>query len=66
MDLKKIKVGDRIKFRCVTRWGASPATRIVKAVHSGAHGLRGVEVRFGGWNGFFVREREIIGIVEGP
>ena len=54
MDIKEIKVGDRIKFKAITRWSSRAVWRKVVAV-----GQR-VQVRYGGWSHFQVRAYEIV------
>jgi len=49
-----IKLGDRITFKAVTRWGDSKATRKVNGFHAGCP-----TVRYGGWGDFVVRHNEI-------
>jgi hypothetical protein len=50
-----IKVGDRITFRAVTRWGAAKASRIVTGFYLGEP-----TVRYGGWSDFIVHWHEVI------
>ena len=60
-ELGRIRVGDRVTFKCVTRWncGRETNTRVVNEVD---YRLGGVRVRYGGWEDFHVRPKEIIGI----
>ena len=49
-----IKLGDRITFKAVTRWGDNKETRVVNGFHAGQP-----TVRYGGWRDFVVRLDEI-------
>lgn len=53
-----VRVGDRIRFRAVTRFGADSAVRVVKGFH-GNHPL----VRFNGWDSFVVSPDEVSSVV---
>lgn len=55
MTLDAIKIGDRIKFRAITRWSGAAVWRIVT-------GIQPVTVRYGGWGQFVVRPDEIIAV----
>lgn len=57
-DDRPINVGDRIRFKAVTRWGDKPATRKVVGFDSYGRPL----VRFGGWDEFIVRRGEILAV----
>ena len=48
-----INIGDRIKFRAVTRWSAAAVWRKVVAVDP-------VQVRYGGYADFLVEPHEIL------
>lgn len=54
VDIREIAVGDYIKFKAVTRWSSRAVWRKVTGV-----GKR-VQVRYGGWPLFIVRDHEII------
>ena len=58
-QIKKIKIGDSITFRAVTRWGAPTLTRIVTDIRY--DGIIGVRAH--SWNPFWVRNDEIIEIM---
>lgn len=53
------KIGDRIRFRAVTRWGDKPATRTVRALSATGLPL----VRFAGWVDFKVHPHEILEVL---
>lgn len=53
--MTNIEVGDRIKFRAVTRWSSRAVWRKVNGFYQGR-----VTVRYGGWAGFVVRGHEIL------
>lgn len=50
-----LKLGDRIKFRAVTRWSDKPVWRKVNGFCNDHP-----TVRYGGWSQFVVRPTEII------
>ena len=52
-----LKVGDKIKFKAVTRWGYKAAWRTI----NGFDGQRPT-VRFSGWSNFIVNLGEIVDI----
>lgn len=56
-ELGRIRVGDRITFKCVTRWstGRELTTRVVKEIDARGQ----VRVQYGGWSDFLVYPREI-------
>ncbi len=56
MNIKEIEIGDRIKFKAVTRWSNEAVWRVVTAIHPC------VCVRFGGWAEFQVRDGEIVDV----
>ena len=58
IKVDKIKVGDRIKFRAVTRHSDRTAWRTVTAVEF--CGERTIQVRYHGWPKFQVRDHEIL------
>lgn len=58
MTRRKIEVGDRIRFRAVTRHSNEQVWRKVVGVNP-------VRVRFHGWAEFQVRPREISGVQKG-
>lgn len=58
MDTRKIKVGDRIKFKAATRSHFRVAVRVVTEINS-----YGVCVSYHGWRGFVVRPSEILEII---
>ena len=51
-----IKIGDKITFRPLTRWGAPLLTRLVNGFDS----LGRPTVRYNGWSDFIVKWDEII------
>jgi hypothetical protein len=51
-----VKVGDRIKFKAVTRWSGRAVWRNVNGFDLNARPT----VRFGGWPDFVVRLNEIL------
>lgn len=51
-----MKIGDRIKFKALTRWSNRAVWR--KIVGFDSHGRP--EVRFGGWSSFVVAKHEIL------
>ena len=57
MNPFEIKVGDRIKFRAVTRWSGATASRIVNGLYLGRP-----TVRFGGFASFIVRSDEVLSV----
>lgn len=59
MARKKIKIGDRIRFRAVTRWSDKPATRKVVDIDQEGRPL----VRFGGWSNFIVERNEVLEVL---
>lgn len=52
-----IKVGDLIKFKAVTRWSSRAVWRKVTSVSPS------IQVRYGGWGNFYVRDYEITDLV---
>lgn len=54
MKMSDIKAGDRIKFKAITRWSSRAVWRKVTGVSPC------VQVRYGGWPHFYVRDHEII------
>lgn len=61
-DRPVINVGDRIRFRCATRWaGRTTQTRVVNGFVLGNSDR--VTVRFGGHPQFIVRETEILEVI---
>lgn len=58
---RNLKIGDRIRFRAVTRWSDSPATRIIRSFDCNNRPV----VRFGGWSYFIVERSEILEVVGG-
>jgi hypothetical protein len=56
---KKIRVGDHIRFRAITRWSDKPATRKVVGIDLEGRPL----VRFGGWDNFIVERREVLEVL---
>jgi hypothetical protein len=61
MKATKKDIGLKVTFRSPTRWSNQKATRIIRDVREDG----GVEVVFGGWWRFSVREHEIIEIHRG-
>ena len=61
MDTALIEVGDRIRFRAVTRHSDRAVWRVVTGVTwgSGLGVRRIIQVRFHGWGDFQVRNYEI-------
>lgn len=57
MSKRKIKIGDSITFRAVTRGGSPKLTRVVNGFWSG-----NPTVRAHGWPDFVVRHDEIISV----
>lgn len=53
VNVKEIKVGDRVQFRAVTRWSSRTVWRKVTGVNPC------IQVRYGGWSHFHVRNWEI-------
>jgi hypothetical protein len=51
-----MKIGDRIRFRAVTRWTDKPAVRQIRGFDHHDRPL----VRFGGWSDFIVERSEIL------
>ena len=67
MKIEEIKVGDRIKFKAITRWSSRAVWRKVVSVKrwpampgGWRKGESRVRVRYGGWPDFLVEDREII------
>jgi hypothetical protein len=68
-EVQKLRVGDRILFRAITRWSGSLVWRVVKKInqpredpyrsHLGRYRDATVEVRYGGWGNFKVYADEI-------
>lgn len=58
---RNLKIGDRIRFRAVTRWSDRPATRIIRGFDRNNRPV----VRFGGWSDFIVERSEILEVVSG-
>lgn len=56
MAKRKVKVGDRIRFRAATRWSNAAVWRKVNGFW--ANGMP--TVRFGGWDNFVVQPGEIL------
>ena len=54
-----VQIGDRIKFRAITRWGDRPAWRKVNGFYGST---QMPTVRFGGYATFVVRRPEIMEI----
>lgn len=60
MDISKIKKGDRIKFKAVTRWSNRAVWRVVTAIgRQASRDDSRIQVRFGGCSNFYVRDYEI-------
>ena len=57
-ELVDIEIGDTITFRAITRWSGAKATRKVKGFTANGQ----VEVRYGGWGRFVLRNYEILSI----
>ncbi|MEQ8832240.1 MAG: hypothetical protein RLW87_20700 [Alphaproteobacteria bacterium] len=55
MPGKRIKVGDRITFKAVTRWNCNPVTRKVNGFDDWGRPT----VAYGGWREFVVRKIEV-------
>lgn len=58
--LEQIKVGTKIEFKAFTIWSSKKEIRIVNGF--ARNGLP--TVRFGGWNNFVLKEKEIIRIIK--
>jgi hypothetical protein len=58
--LDPIKIGDRIKFRCVTRWSGQVVWRKVNGFWRDNPDYP--TVRYGGWGDFVVKPDEIIDV----
>ena len=56
-----LQIGDRIRFRAVTRWSDRPAIRVIRGFDRYNRPL----VRFGGWSDFIVERHEIIERIQG-
>jgi ribosomal protein L37E len=52
VKVRRIKPGDRIRFRSLTRWSDEQVWRTVV-------GISPIRVRFGGWPDFVVKGKEI-------
>lgn len=59
IDIRNIKVGDRITFRAATRYDYRKATRVVTHEWDPFFSPR-VGVSYNGWKGFWVHPDEII------
>lgn len=59
MTRKRIKVGDRIKFKAATRYSHETATRKVKGFDSYGRPLVG----YAGWSEFVVHPREVLDVI---
>ena len=57
----RLKIGDRIRFRAVTRWSDKPAVRKVVGFDQQGRPL----VRFGGWPEFIVEPCEVLDVLDG-
>jgi hypothetical protein len=62
IELDTIQIGDRIKFRAVTRWSGAAVWRMVNGFYGE---LRRPTVRYGGHPNFIVENHEIIEIEKG-
>lgn len=60
MTRKKIRIGDRIKFKAATRWAFRAVVRKVKGFDHLGRPLVG----YGGWSEFIVHPKEILEVIK--
>ena len=62
--MRKIEIGDRIKFKAATRWNCGAVWRKVNGFWMDNTSLP--TVRYGGWSNFAVKLSEVLEVEKGP